>query len=200
MQMEIQIGYSSIDYLNSMIKDCDKCPYARTNTTRLCGSGATSAKVMVIGQCPGNTEMSTGIPFSGGSGKAVRTRIKDAGIPSTDIYYTNVIRCKPPANKSILPVSIRQCGVWLDSEINIVKPRLIVCLGSIAASYILDNDDIDMRSLDVKASRYHFTPVVVTYHTAYLARIKKERADDYSSIMDICDMQWRQVGMIYAGM
>jgi uracil-DNA glycosylase family 4 len=133
------------------------------------GIGSPRTNLMVVGQHPGPKEVSTGVPFSGTSGDMLKRIMRKFGMDPKDCYLTNVVKCKPIGEDKVNIQAIKICGsAWLDYEVDIVGPKLILALGLIAANYLVGKDT-EMGK--VVMSKYGI-PVVTTYHTAYLLRLK----------------------------
>lgn len=165
----------TLEALYSMVYKCDGCSYHMVNDNRVNGSGPVNARIMIIGQGPGPSEIKAGKPYVGGSGKLLKRVLKKVGFDLKEVYFTNLIRCMQPGN-TIMVDPIRKCRRWLDDEVAHVSPRLIVCLGALAALHVAD-----IKSADFAATRGAVIPsvydisTICTYHTAYLLRIKNDK-------------------------
>ena len=112
------------------IKQCRKCSeLCAARTTIVSGVGPDNAKIMIIGEAPGETEDLTGEPFVGRAGKLLDKILESAGLNRKNVYITNTVKCRPPKNRTPTPQEIDNCGVYLWLEIQQVKPRLIITLG-----------------------------------------------------------------------
>jgi uracil-DNA glycosylase family 4 len=133
------------------------------------------ADLMIVGEAPGEEEDAIGLPFEGAAGRKLTTLLAETGLDRRDAYLTNVVKCRPPGNRKPHPSEIAECWGYLDAQITLVRPRVIIALGSTAVHRLLG------PSAHVGTSRGpgHLLgdrPVVVTYHPAALNR-KKGRKD-----------------------
>jgi len=125
-----------IDELNKRIKECKKCRLSETRMNAVCGEGNLNAKVMLIAQAPGEKEDREGKMFVGPSGKVLGELLKSAGIKRQEIYMTNLIKCMLPKCRKPKQDEIRACGYYLDEEIKLINPKILVPLGYYATCYI----------------------------------------------------------------
>ncbi len=157
--------------LGELLKEeCTKCPLAKTRNKYVFGSGKAGAPIMVIGEAPGREEDEQGLPFVGSAGKLLTDMLAAINIDRTkDVFITNVLKCRPPDNRTPDTAEITACLPILKRQIDIVKPEAILLLGRIAASALLDIHDsvakIRGRELDLNG-----IPAIVTYHPAALLR------------------------------
>lgn len=116
--------------LNLKIINCSKCKeLCKNRTTIVSGIGPYDAKIMIVGEAPGETEDLSGEPFVGRAGKLLDKILESAGIKREQVYITNTVKCRPPKNRTPEPQEIDNCGVYLWMEIRNIKPRLIITLG-----------------------------------------------------------------------
>ena len=111
------------------IADCPRCPLARTRLRTVPGTGPTHAEVMLIGEAPGAREDESGVPFVGPAGKFLDELLAGAGLSRASVYIANVVKCRPPGNRDPEPAEIEACADYLDRQIAIVDPKVIVTLG-----------------------------------------------------------------------
>lgn len=150
---------------------CGKCDLSRnclTNCMR--GVGATHADVMIIGEAPGYREDRKGAPFLGDAGACLNDLIKSAGWKRSEIFITNVCKCRPPNNATPKVSHIKACMPYLENEINSVNPKLIVALGNVAMRAVLNTTGIMRAHGDVQWSDTYNTWVLPCLHPAYLLR------------------------------
>ncbi|MFH1650869.1 MAG: uracil-DNA glycosylase [Chloroflexota bacterium] len=120
---------SALDELNQQILNCFKCEISKHRTRAVPGEGAEDAEVMFIGEAPGYHEDQQGRPFVGPAGQFLDQLIKSIGFKREDVYITNVVKTRPPGNRDPLPTEIENCRGWLDRQIEIIRPKIIVTLG-----------------------------------------------------------------------
>jgi len=121
---------SALNDLCQVILTCQKCPTLVESRTKVVpGDGAEEARIMFIGEAPGFHEDQQGKPFVGPAGMFLNQLISSIGLRREQVYITNVIKCRPPNNRDPLPVEVHNCQHWLDSQIELINPKMIVALG-----------------------------------------------------------------------
>ena len=164
---------NSLDEFYHSINMCQKCQLGNSRKNFVFGVGDKNADLLLVGEAPGEKEDLEGTPFVGRAGKLL-DKILAAISLSRDkgVYICNVLKCRPPDNRDPLPSEIEKCEPYLKEQINLIKPKLIVALGRVAAKTLLNNDLAlkDMRSIK---HDYYGTPLVATYHPAALLRNQK---------------------------
>jgi uracil-DNA glycosylase family 4 len=131
-----------IEELNNKIKKCSKCRLSVTRINPLCGEGNTGAKLMLIAQAPGENEDREGKMFIGPSGKVLDELLREAGISREEIYMTNLVKCMLPKYRKPKQDEIKICGSYLDEEIKLINPKVLVPLGYYAIKHIFEKYDI----------------------------------------------------------
>lgn len=173
--------------LRALVKDCPRCKLCATRTNTVFGVGVEDAPLMVVGEGPGADEDAQGEPFVGRAGKLLDEMLKAIGRSRRDnVFIANVVKCRPPGNRDPEPDEVEACRPYLDRQIELVKPRLIVALGRIAAQRLLNTDAPLSR---LRGPLYQYgpdrTPVFVTYHPAYLLRSPREKAKSWDDLKKI---------------
>ena len=120
---------AALEQLASEIRACRKCPLGRLRAHAVPGEGPADAAIMFIGEAPGYHEDRLGRPFVGASGKLLEKLLAGIGMTREDVYITNVVKCRPPANRDPLPAEIESCVPWLHRQIDLIDPLLIITLG-----------------------------------------------------------------------
>ena len=120
--------------LASRVRGCDRCPLHSTRTNAVPGDGNLDAKVMLVGEAPGRTEDEQGKPFVGAAGQLLNSIIEASGHRREELYITNVVKCRPPNNRTPTESEVLACEEYLREEIRLVRPRVIVALGNTAGS------------------------------------------------------------------
>lgn len=128
---------NSIDNLSKKIKKCQKCPLWQQRTQAVPGEGTPKTKIILIGEAPGQEEDKQGRPFCGQAGKLLNKLLKLAGLERPEVFITNIVKCRPPANRDPLPEEIKTCWPWLVEQMKIIKPKLIITLGRHAMNQFL---------------------------------------------------------------
>ena len=169
---------------------CTRCTLHRTRTNTVFGVGATNARWMVIGEAPGADEDVQGEPFVGRAGQLLTAMLKACGLARSEVFIANILKCRPPNNRDPLPEEVRQCLPYLTRQIALLRPQLILAVGRIAAHNLLATE-MPLGRLRGQVHRYgeFDTPLIVTYHPAYLLRSpgeKRKAWDDLKFAMSIC--------------
>lgn len=159
----------TLDELNKLICDCQKCPLGATRNKFVFGSGNPDADVMVVGEGPGADEDAQGLPFVGRAGKLLTDILKAIKFERDDVYIANIVKCRPPGNRTPLPTEMDTCLPYLHKQIELIKPKLILCLGRTAAQGLLNKRD-SLTSMRGKVFEIKGIKAMVTYHPAALLR------------------------------
>jgi uracil-DNA glycosylase family 4 len=169
--------------LKQAVTDCFRCQLSETRTHTVFGVGDENADWLFIGEGPGAKEDETGEPFVGQAGKLLDQMLAAIRLKRGDnVYITNIVKCRPPGNRNPSLNEARQCEPYLISQIELIKPKLIVALGKVAAQNLLKCDD-SISSLRGKVHYFSNIPLIVTYHPAYLLRSLPEKAKAWK---DLC--------------
>lgn len=126
-----------LERIESEVRACDKCPLAKTRTQAVPGSGSFDAEVMFIGEAPGANEDKQGIPFCGAAGKFLNDMLASIGLSREDVFITNTCKCRPPDNRDPEESEKTVCRPYLERQIELIKPKLIVALGRHAVATLL---------------------------------------------------------------
>ncbi len=124
------------------INSCVKCNLSRGRTLSVPGSGATDADIMFIGEGPGYYEDQQGVPFVGAAGNLLNEMLASINLSRRDVYVTNMVKCRPPKNRDPFPAEIGACGQYLDRQIEMIKPKVIVALGRFSFAKFFPNETI----------------------------------------------------------
>ena len=165
------------------VEACTACGLCRTRNRAVPGVGDVRAQWMLIGEAPGAEEDARGEPFVGQAGKLLDNMLGALGMNRRDnVYIANVLKCRPPGNRTPAPVEVDACRPYLERQIALIRPRLIVALGKSAASLLLGSD-ASIASLRGRVHRFRDVPLVVTYHPAYLLRSLQEKAKAWEDLL-----------------
>lgn len=162
-------GAGSLKQLEGQICDCLKCPLGPTRTKFVFGDGNPQAKIMFIGEGPGADEDAQGIPFVGRAGQLLNKILAAIDLKREDVYICNIVKCRPPNNREPLPVEMETCTPYLYKQIDLIKPKFIVCLGRTSAQWLLQTKD-SLGKLRESVYDYKGAKLIVTYHPAALLR------------------------------
>ena len=179
----IPIHQMDWNQLKSTVSQCTLCPLHQTRTNTVFGVGDEHADWLFIGEGPGAREDELGEPFVGQAGKLLDQMLAAIELQRGDrVYIANIVKCRPPNNRNPSTEEAKQCEPYLSRQIDIIKPKLIVALGKVAAQNLLNTDD-SISSLRNKIHHYRDIPLIVTYHPAYLLRSLPEKAKAWR---DLC--------------
>lgn len=168
-----QMGW---DELADAVRSCTLCPLHATRTQGVFGVGNRQAEWLVVGEAPGADEDRQGEPFVGRAGQLLNSMLRAIGFPRQRVYIANVLKSRPPGNRDPKPEEVVACMPYLMRQIELINPRIILCVGRIAAQNLLHTDTpIGKLRNQVHRLGPKQRPVVVTYHPAYLLRSPGEK-------------------------
>ena len=157
--------------LQAQVSQCTACELHRQRTQTVFGVGNHDAEWMIIGEAPGADEDRKGEPFVGRAGKLLDAMLLAVGLQREQVFIANIVKCRPPNNRDPRPEEIQQCLGYLQQQIALIKPRVILAVGAVAARTLLDSHAPVGR---LRGRCHHYgeaaIPLVVTYHPAYLLR------------------------------
>ncbi len=177
-----------LDALAAEVAVCRKCPHlADTRTQTVFGTGSSDTRLMFIGEAPGADEDRLGQPFVGRAGQLLNDMItKGMGLSREQVYIANILKCRPPENRTPTVDESANCLGYLEQQIAVIRPEFLCLLGRVAVQTLL-NTTLSMGKLRGKWHRYRGIPTIVTYHPAYLLRkpeFKRETWDDLQMLME----------------
>ncbi len=183
--MEAGAEVSALEWpeLESRVACCTRCVLHETRTRTVFGAGNRTADWLVIGEAPGAEEDRQGEPFVGRAGQLLTAMIAAIGCRREEVYITNILKCRPPGNRDPLPAEVACCHDYLERQIELVGPGLILVVGRIAAHNLLQTD-VPIGRLRGRVHRYGKAgiPLVVTYHPAYLLRSPLEKRKSWEDL------------------
>jgi DNA polymerase len=170
---------SSLKALRQEIGDCQRCKLSKGRTNIVFGEGNPNARIMFIGEAPGREEDQQARPFVGDAGQLLTRLINKMGFERDQVYIANIVKCRPPLNRDPQPDEIQQCFPFLERQISIINPEIIMSLGKISA-YTLLNVESPISRFSISKIRgkffdYKGIPVMPTFHPAYLLRNAKDK-------------------------
>jgi uracil-DNA glycosylase len=182
---------SDWDGLQAQVEACTKCALCRTRTRTVFGVGNRKAPWMLIGEAPGAEEDARGEPFVGQAGRLLDRMLESAGLSRSGegdaaVFIANVLKCRPPGNRNPEPDEVKACEPYLQRQVELLQPRLILVMGRFAAQSVLGSD-ASIAALRGRTHPVEFggrtIPVIVTYHPAYLLRNLADKAKVWA---DLC--------------
>jgi DNA polymerase len=181
---------TALDAVRADIGDCTRCRLSKQRTNIVFGTGNVNAEIMFVGEGPGADEDEQGLPFVGRAGQLLNNMISAMGISREDVYIANVVKCRPPGNRTPERDECDTCSPFLMRQIEIVKPKIIVALGAVAAKNLLGLND-SMANLRGQIYDFKNTKLAVTYHPAYLLRDPRQKAEAWKDLQ----MVMKHLGM-----
>jgi len=172
--------------LREEIGDCQRCKLCKNRKSIVFGEGSPQAHLMFVGEGPGRDEDIQGRPFVGEAGKLLTKLIEKLGIKREDVYIANIVKCRPPSNRNPEEDEITTCRPFVQKQIKIIGPRVIVCLGKIAAQSLL-RIKTPISRMRGAFQEFNDIPVMPTFHPAYLLRNPKDKWltwDDMQKVME----------------
>ncbi|TCO80899.1 DNA polymerase [Plasticicumulans lactativorans] len=175
------------DGLAAAVRGCEACELCRTRTQTVFGVGNRRARWMVIGEAPGADEDRQGEPFVGQAGQLLNAMLRAIGLAREEVFIANVLKCRPPNNRDPSPAEAAACRPFLERQIELVAPELILAVGRISAQHLLATD-VPVGRLRGRVHRYgaRGIPLVVTYHPAYLLRAPLEKRKAWDDLELAC--------------
>lgn len=165
----------TMDEISQYVKACHRCPLANTRTNTVTGDGNPQAKIMLIGEGPGEQEDLQGRAFVGKAGQLLDKMLASIGLDRTTVYICNIVKCRPPHNRNPLPQEVDACIDYLRAQYLAVRPQLIILLGSVACKALLDEHFSITRQHGVPIERKGVT-FLPTFHPAALLRDESKKA------------------------
>ena len=180
----IRVRAEGMDWseLREAVAGCTRCALHQSRTQTVFGVGDPDADWMIIGEAPGAEEDRRGEPFVGRAGKLLDEMLRAAGQNRASVFIANILKCRPPNNRDPKPEESTECRAYLERQIELVQPRIILAVGRIAAHLLLETDT-PVGRLRGKRHQLGDIPLVVTYHPAYLLRSPSQKRKAWE---DLC--------------
>jgi len=183
---EAAAGEPDLDWeaLRAAVAACTRCGLCETRTQTVFGVGHPQARWMFIGEAPGAEEDRQGEPFVGRAGQLLTSMLRAIGLGREDVYIANVLKCRPPGNRDPRPDEVASCRRYLERQIELVSPSIVIAVGRIAAQNLLGSD----AALARLRGRVHSLdpggrPLIATYHPAYLLRSPGEKRKAWQDLL-----------------
>jgi len=182
-------GFASIKVykeLHDLAADCERCRLHLTRHQVVFGAGDVHTRILFVGEGPGKDEDLQGLPFVGRAGQLLDKILEAADFSRSEVYITNVVKCRPPGNRLPTPDEVKECRNYLEAQIRIINPGIIVCLGALASQTIIDPK---ARISQVRGQWFtrNGIKIIATYHPAALLRnesYKRPAWEDFKLIRD----------------
>ena len=181
------VGSMDWDQLQTMVRDCIRCGLCKSRQQTVFGVGRRDARLMIIGEAPGQQEDAQGEPFVGQAGRLLDAMLATIGMNREQhVFIANVLKCRPPGNRNPEPSEVASCEPYLRRQVQLLAPSLILLMGRFAAQSILQTD-ASIVSLRGRLHQYvnegSQIPVIVTYHPAYLLRNLPDKAKAWTDLL-----------------
>jgi len=178
-----------LDAVATEVIVCTKCPLWKTRKNAVPGEGNPESLVMFIGEAPGQSEDIEGKPFVGAAGKFLETLLSEIGLSRSDVFICNIVKCRPPRNREPMPNEIQACTPYLDKQIKIIKPKIIVTLGNYSTAYIFSKANLPFNGITQARGKFFQATILdmqitifPTFHPAaalYSAKYKEMLQRDF---------------------
>jgi uracil-DNA glycosylase len=173
--------------LSAEVAGCRACGLCETRTQTVFADGTPRARIMFIGEAPGADEDAQGVPFVGRAGQLLTKMIEAGmGLSRSDVYIANVLKCRPPGNRNPEPAEIASCRRYLEQQIDLVKPEVLVALGKFAAQFLTGSEEGMMR-MRGRWGSYRGIPVMPTYHPSFLLRQPEKKKESWEDLLKVLD-------------
>lgn len=170
--------------LQQRVSSCQACGLAQSRTQTVFGVGNQNADLLVIGEAPGADEDAQGEPFVGRAGQLLNAMLQAIGLKRETVYIANILKCRPPNNRDPAPEEVAACEGYLRRQIELLQPKVILCVGRIAAHNLLKTEEAlgRLRGQQLSYGEQRI-PVVVTYHPSYLLRTPQDKAKAWQDLL-----------------
>lgn len=172
---------AALQIIRDEIGDCTRCALHKGRNKLVFGDGDANARLMFVGEGPGADEDAQGLPFVGRGGQLLNNMIAAMGLKREEVYIANVVKCRPPANRTPEPDEANTCTPFLFRQIDVVRPQVLVALGATAATYLLGHRQ-PLAGLRGRVHAFRGMQLIVTYHPAYLLRDPRQKKEAWADL------------------
>jgi uracil-DNA glycosylase family 4 len=176
--------------IRSEMGDCSRCHLHKTRTNLVFGDGNPNAKVMFVGEAPGADEDAQGIPFVGRAGQLLNRVLEMIGMPREEVYIANILKCRPPGNRTPAPEEIAVCMPFLLRQVEAIQPKVICALGAVAMNALMGKKMPITKVRGTTLKTPHGYTLVPTFHPAYLLRNPNEKKKFIQDLQEIKRMYY----------
>jgi len=163
------------------IGDCTRCALHKGRNKLVFADGSANARLMFVGEGPGADEDAQGLPFVGRAGQLLNNMIAAMGLKREEVYIANIVKCRPPANRTPEPEEANTCSPFLFRQIDVVRPEVLVALGATAATYLLGQRQ-PLAGLRGRVHSFRGSRLIVTYHPAFLLRDPRQKKEAWADL------------------
>jgi uracil-DNA glycosylase len=172
---------AALQLIRDDIGDCTRCALHKGRNKIVFADGSPTARLLFVGEGPGADEDAQGLPFVGRAGQLLNNMINAMGLKREEVYIANVVKCRPPGNRTPEPDEANTCSPFLFRQIDVVRPEVIVALGATAATYLLGARQ-PLAGLRGRVHRFLDAKLIVTYHPAYLLRDPRQKKEAWADL------------------
>lgn len=172
---------SALQAIREDLGDCTRCALQKGRNTIVFGVGNPAARLMFVGEGPGADEDAQGLPFVGRAGQLLNNMIAAMGLKREDCYIANIVKCRPPGNRTPEPNEANTCSPFLFRQIDVVRPHVLVALGATAATYLLGARQ-PLAGLRGRVHAFRGMSLIVTYHPAFLLRDPRQKKEAWADL------------------
>jgi uracil-DNA glycosylase len=172
---------AALQLIREEIGDCTRCALHKGRNKLVFADGDPNARLMFVGEGPGADEDAQGLPFVGRAGQLLNNMITAMGLSREQVYICNVVKCRPPGNRTPEPEEANTCTPFLFKQIDVVRPQVIVALGATAATYLLGHRQ-PLAGLRGRVHAFRGTQLIVTYHPAFLLRDPRQKKEAWADL------------------
>jgi uracil-DNA glycosylase len=180
----VKIKDDTLPKIREDLGDCTRCKLHKGRNKLVFGDGSATAQLVFIGEGPGADEDAQGLPFVGRAGKLLTQMIEAMGLQRKDVYICNVVKCRPPQNRAPEPDEVETCSPYLLRQIEAINPKVIVCLGAVAAKTLLETNR-GISHFRGEWQEWRGRRLMATYHPAYLLRNPPAKADVWKDLQKV---------------
>ena len=172
---------AALELIREDIGDCTRCALHKGRNKIVFGDGSPVARLMFVGEGPGADEDAQGLPFVGRAGQLLNNMINAMGLKREEVYIANVVKCRPPGNRTPEPEEANTCSPFLFRQIDVVRPQVLVALGATAATYLLGQRQ-PLAGLRGRVHAFRGCQLIVTYHPAFLLRDPRQKKEAWADL------------------
>ena len=183
-EKDIPILRMSLSQLKACVADCTLCDLHQIRKQTVFGVGNPQADLLIVGEAPGANEDNQGEPFVGRAGQLLNVMLNAIDLNRDDVFIANILKCRPPQNRDPSAEEVAKCTAYLHRQIALLKPKLILAVGRVAAQNLLNRKE-SLSRLRGSMHKYNDTPLFITYHPAYLLRSPKEKRKAYLDLLRV---------------
>ncbi len=172
---------AALEAIREDIGECTRCPLHKGRNRIVFADGSPAARLMFVGEGPGADEDAQGLPFVGRAGQLLNNMIAAMGLKREEVYIANVVKCRPPNNRTPEPAEANTCSPFLFRQIDVVRPEVLVALGATAATYLLGQRQ-PLAGLRGRVHSFRNSKLIVTYHPAFLLRDPRQKKEAWADL------------------